>query len=200
MAGEFEKLVVGLGNPGPEYEYSAHNLGFLAVDRLAERNRIKTGRKDSGALVGQGSVAGKKVMFAKPQTFMNASGPSVKGLMAKYEIPVQDLVVVYDELDLPWKSLRIRPNGSDAGHRGMQSVIASVGSEDFPRVRLGIHGGRRNKDGARIVLGNFKRAQKEELDELLDYASQAVESIIAEGVEKSMTKFNRRAQGQDEGE
>jgi len=200
MAGEFEKLVVGLGNPGEEYEFSAHNLGFLVVDRLAERNRIKVGRKDSMALVGQGSVAGKKVMLAKPQTFMNASGPSVKGLMAKYEVPVQDLIMIYDELDLPWKSLRIRPSGSDAGHRGMQSVIVSVASEDFPRVRLGIHGGRRQKDGARIVLGHFKRAQKEELDELLDYASQAVESIIAEGVEKSMTKFNRRAQGLNEEE
>jgi PTH1 family peptidyl-tRNA hydrolase len=200
MAGEFEKLIVGLGNPGEEYEYSAHNLGFLVIDRLAERNRIKAGRKDSMALVGQGIVAGKRVLLAKPQTFMNASGPSVKGLMAKYEIQVGDLLVIYDELDLPWKSLRIRPNGSDAGHRGMHSVIGSVGSGDFPRVRLGIHGGRRNKDGAQIVLGHFKRAQREELDELLDYASQAVESIIAEGVEKSMTKFNRRAQGQNEEE
>jgi PTH1 family peptidyl-tRNA hydrolase len=200
MAGEFEKLIVGLGNPGEEYENSAHNLGFLVVDRLAARSSIKAGRKECMALVGHGSIAGKKVLLAKPQTFMNASGPSVKGLMVKYEIPVQDLLVIYDELDLSWKSLRIRPSGSDAGHRGMHSVIASVGSEDFPRVRLGIHGGRRNKDGAQIVLGRFKRAQKEELDELLDYASQAVESIIAEGVEKSMTKFNRRAQGQNEEE
>src|SRR5579864_2724250 len=127
MAGEFEKLIVGLGNPGEEYEYSAHNLGFLVIDRLAERNRIKAGRKDSMALVGQGIVAGKRVLLAKPQTFMNASGPSVKGLMAKYEIQVGDLLVIYDELDLPWKSLRIRPSGSDAGHRGMHSVIGSVG-------------------------------------------------------------------------
>jgi PTH1 family peptidyl-tRNA hydrolase len=200
MAGEFEKLIVGLGNPGEEYEYSAHNLGFLVVDRLAERNGIKVGRKDSMALVGQGSIAGKKVLLAKPQTFMNASGPSVKGLMVKYDIPGGDLLVIYDELDLSWKSLRIRPSGSDAGHRGMHSVIASIGSGDFPRVRLGIHGGRRHKDGANIVLGHFKRAQREELDELLDYASQAAESIIAEGVEKSMTKFNRRAQGQNEEE
>jgi peptidyl-tRNA hydrolase, PTH1 family len=200
MAGEFDKLIVGLGNPGEEYEYSAHNLGFLVVDRLAERNRIKVGRKECMALVGHGNIAGKKVLLAKPQTFMNASGPSVMGLMAKHEIPAGDLLIIYDELDLPWKSLRIRPNGSDAGHRGMHSVIGSVGSEDFPRIRLGIHGGRRNKDGARIVLGHFKRAQREELDELLDYASQAAESIIAEGVEKSMTKFNRRAQGQNEEE
>ena len=200
MAGEFAKLVVGLGNPGEEYESTAHNLGFLVVDRLGERNAIKLSRKDSMALVGQGNIAGKKVLLAKPQTFMNASGPSVKALMAKNEIPAEDLLVIYDELDLPWKSLRIRQNGSAAGHRGIDSVINSVGSQDFPRVRLGIHGGRRQKDGARIVLGQFKRAQKEGLDELLDYASQAVESIIAEGVEKSMAKFNRRAPGTDEEE
>src|SRR5579871_1824740 len=200
MAGEFAKLVVGLGNPGEEYESTAHNLGFLVVDRLGERNAIKLSRKDSMALVGQGNIAGKKVLLAKPQTFMNASGPSVKALMAKNEIPAEDLLVIYDELDLPWKSLRIRQNGSAAGHRGIDSVINSVGSQDFPRVRLGIHGGRRQKDGARIVLGQFKRAQKEGLDELLDYASQAVESIIAEGVEKSMAKFNRRAQGSNEEE
>jgi len=197
---EFEKLMVGLGNPGERYESTAHNIGFLVVDRLAERNGIKVSRKDSMALVGQGSIAGRKVMLAKPQTFMNASGPSVNGLLVKHEIPVEDLIVVYDELDLPWKSLRIRPDGSSAGHRGMQSVIDSVGSQQFPRVRLGIHGGRRERDGAQIVLAHFKRAHKEELDELLDYASQAVESIIAEGVEKAMTKFNRRAQGSNEEE
>ena len=197
---EFEKLIVGLGNPGERYESTAHNIGFLVVDRLAERNGIKVARKDCMALVGQGSIAGRKAMLAKPQTFMNASGPSVQGLLVKFEIPVEDLIVVYDELDLPWTSLRIRPNGSSAGHRGMQSVIESVGSQQFPRVRLGVHGGRREKDGAQIVLARFKRAHKQELDELLDYASQAVESIIAEGVEKSMTKFNRRAQGLNEEE
>ena len=195
MPAEFDKLIVGLGNPGKEYESTAHNLGFQVIDRLAERNGIRVSRKDSRALVGQGIVSGKKVMLAKPQTFMNASGPSVTALMAKNQIPVQDLVVVYDELDLPWKSVRIRPSGSAAGHRGMASVIESVGSQEFPRVRLGVHGGRRNKDGAQIVLAQLKRAHKEELDELLDYTSGAVESIIAEGVEKAMTKFNRRAQG-----
>ena len=197
---EFEKLVVGLGNPGEEYEETAHNLGFLVVDRLAVRNGIKVGRKDSRALVGQGTVAGKRVLLAKPQTFMNVSGESVNGLLVKHEIAPGDLILVYDELDLPWQSLRIRPNGSAAGHRGVDSVIRSVGTKEFPRVRLGIHGGRREKDGARIVLGKLNRAQRQELDELLDYASQAVESIIAEGVEKSMAKFNRRAPGLNEEE
>ena len=197
---EFEKLVVGLGNPGEDYELTAHNLGFLVIDRLAERNRIKVGRKDSMALVGHGSVAGHKVMLAKPQTYMNASGQSVQGLLVKNEIAPADLILIYDELDLPWQSLRIRPNGSAAGHRGIGSVIECIGTREFPRVRLGVHGGRRDKDGAQIVLAKLKRAHKQELDELLDYASQAVESIIAEGVEKSMAKFNRRAQGLNEEE
>lgn len=188
-------LITGLGNPGPEYEYTPHNLGFLTVDRLAERNQIRVTRKDCMALVGQGTMAGEKVLLAKPQTFMNVSGPSVKGLMAKNEIEPGYVLVVYDDLDLPWQSLRIRPSGSAGGHHGIESVIKSVGVNEFPRVRLGIHGGSRQRDGARIVLGQFGRAQKAELDELLDYAAQAVESIVAEGVEKSMTKFNRRAPG-----
>ncbi len=200
MAGDFEKLVVGLGNPGKEYEYTAHNLGFLVLDRLAERNGIKIGRKESMALIGQGSVAGKRVMLAKPQTFMNVSGESVKGLLVKHEIVPGDLILIYDELDLPWRSLRIRPQGSAAGHKGVDSVIRTAGTDDFPRVRLGIHGGRREKDGAQIVLAKLTRAHKQELDELLDYASEAVESIIAEGVAKSMAKFNRRAPGLNEEE
>jgi PTH1 family peptidyl-tRNA hydrolase len=197
---EFDKLVVGLGNPGEEYELTAHNLGFLVVDRLAARSGMKVGRKDSRALVGQGKVEGRRVMLAKPQTYMNVSGESVQGLLVKHEIAPGDLILVYDELDLPWRSLRIRPEGSAAGHRGVDSIIRAIGTKAFPRVRLGIHGGRREKDGAHIVLAKLKRAHKEELDELLDYASEAVESIIAEGVEKSMAKYNRRAPGSNEDE
>jgi PTH1 family peptidyl-tRNA hydrolase len=211
MPDPIDWLIVGLGNPGPEYEHTAHNLGFLVVDRLAERNRIKVSRKDSMALVGQGVFAAppsrddegavsRRVLLAKPQTYMNVSGPSVNGLLVKYELQPAQLLLVYDELDLPWQSLRIRPRGSAGGHHGVDSVIRSIGSADFPRVRLGIHGGSRERDGAKIVLSGFKRGQREELDEMLDYAAQAVESIIAEGVAMAMTKFNRRAQGPEEEE
>jgi PTH1 family peptidyl-tRNA hydrolase len=196
----FEKLVVGLGNPGPEYELTAHNLGFLVVDRLAARHGIRVTRKDSMALVGQGMVNGTRVMLAKPQTFMNLSGGSVQGLLTKTGVDVGDLILIYDELDLPWLSLRIRPEGSAGGHKGVQDVIRATGSQQFPRVRLGVHGGQRKGDGAQIVLAQLRRAQKKELDELLDYASDAVESIIAEGVVKSMAKYNRRAQGSEEEE
>ncbi len=198
--GEFERLVVGLGNPGEDYELTAHNLGFLVIDRLAARHGIKVSRKDCRALTGQATVGGRRVLLAKPQTFMNLSGESVQGLLVKHQIAPADLIVVYDELDLAWRAVRIRPSGSAAGHRGMESIIRDVGTSQFPRVRLGIHGGRREKDGVRIVLAKLKRAQREELDELLDYASDAVESIIAEGVEKSMAKFNRRAPGSNEEE
>ena len=154
------KLIAGLGNPGKEYEITPHNLGFLVIDRLAERNAIKVNRKDCMALVGQGSIGGKSVMLAKPQTFMNLSGPSVNGLLVKNEIVAADLLVVYDDLDLPWQSLRIRPNGSHGGHHGIESVIRSVGTQDFPRLRLGIHGGQgQQRDGARIVLGQFSKAR-----------------------------------------
>ena len=193
-------LVAGLGNPGEEYALTPHNLGFLTVDRLAERHGIRLTRKDSKALVGVGEVGGHEAMLAKPQTFMNLSGAALAPLMEKHSIEPGRLIVVYDELDLPWQSLRIRPRGSAGGHHGVDSVIRSIGSTDFPRVRLGIHGGSRERDGAKIVLSGFKRGQKEELDEMLDYAAQAVESIIAEGVEMSMAKFNRRAQGPEEEE
>ncbi len=192
---DFDNLVVGLGNPGPEYEKTAHNLGFMVVDRLAERNGIRVSRKESMALVGQGTISGRRVMLAKPQTFMNLSGQSVKGLVVKHEFNAGDVILVYDELDLPWSSLRVRPGGSSGGHNGVKDVIAKLGSQDFPRVRMGIHGGQRSGDGARIVLAELPRAMWKELDELLDLAALAVESIVAEGVEKSMTKFNRRAQG-----
>ena len=188
-------LVAGLGNPGEEYELTPHNLGFLAVDRLAERHGIRVTRHDSKALVGMGEIDGHAVMLAKPQTFMNLSGTSVGPLMEKHSIGAEKLVVVYDELDLPWTALRIKPKGSAAGHNGMQSVIRSVATSEVARIRLGIHPGRPLRDGAEFVLAPFKRSQEKELEELVDYSADAVRSIIAEGVEKAMTKFNRRAPG-----
>jgi PTH1 family peptidyl-tRNA hydrolase len=188
-------LVAGLGNPGEEYSRTPHNLGFLVVDRLAERHGIRVTRKDSKALVGVGEIEGHPVMLAKPQTFMNLSGTSLGPLMEKHQVATSDLVVVYDELDLPWTSLRIKPKGSAAGHNGMDSVIRSLATNEIARVRLGIHPGHPIRDGAEFVLAPFKRSQEKELEELLDFAVDAVRSIIAEGVEKAMTRFNRRAQG-----
>jgi PTH1 family peptidyl-tRNA hydrolase len=183
-------LVAGLGNPGAEYENTPHNLGFRVVDRLAESMRIRISRKENLSLVG----LGEKIVLAKPQTFMNLSGPSVKGLLERYELTPGRVILVYDELALPFGEIRVRPKGSDAGHNGVKSVIGSLGTNEFPRVRLGIrpeHVG----DGAKFVLAPFKKAQMQEVDELVARGCAAVESIIADGVEKSMTMFNRRAGG-----
>jgi len=193
-------LVVGLGNPGPEYELSPHNAGFLVIDRIAERNAIRVTRPDSMAMVGVGTIAGRPVLLAKPQTYMNLSGGSVKQLMAKHQIPIERVVVVYDDLDLPWMAVRIRPSGSPAGHNGMKSLVSSLGSQDFPRLRVGVHPGHPLSSGKDFLLAPIKKAQREELDTLRDYASQAVEFLLAEGVEKAMTRYNRRAQGTNEEE
>ena len=188
-------LVAGLGNPGEEYALTPHNLGFLTVGRLAERHGIRVTRKDSRALSGLGEIDGQPVMLAQPQTFMNLSGTSLAPLMEKHSVPPDRLVVVYDELDLPWLALRIKPKGTAAGHKGMISVIASLGTSQVARVRLGIHPGRPLRSGAEYVLAPVRRSQDKELDDFVGYAADAVGSIIAEGVAKAMTKFNRRAPG-----
>jgi PTH1 family peptidyl-tRNA hydrolase len=188
-------LVAGLGNPGEEYALTPHNLGFLAVDQIAQRHGIRVNRKDSKALTGVGEIDGCPVMLAKPQTFMNLSGGSLAPLMEKHSIGPERLVVVYDELDLGWKALRIKPKGSAAGHKGMKSVISSLKTSEIVRVRLGIYPGHPVKDGAEFVLAPFGRSQIKELDEFIGYAADAVRAIIAEGVEKAMTRFNRRAPG-----
>jgi PTH1 family peptidyl-tRNA hydrolase len=188
-------LVAGLGNPGEEYALTPHNLGFLTVDRLAERHGIRITRRDSKALIGLGEIEGRAVMLAKPQTFMNLSGTSLVPLMEKHAIGISDLIVVYDELDLSWTALKIKPKGSAAGHNGMKSVIGSLKTSEFVRVRLGVHPGRPLASGMDYLLSPFKRSQKKELDEFIGFAADAVQSIIAEGVEKSMTRYNRRAPG-----
>jgi PTH1 family peptidyl-tRNA hydrolase len=191
-------LVAGLGNPGEEYANTPHNLGFMVVDRLAEMHGIRVIRRDSKALTGVGRIAGHDVMLAKPQTFMNLSGTSLKPLMEKHTLTAGDLVLVYDELALPWTSLRIKPRGSSAGHNGADSVIRSLETTDFVRVRLGIHPGYPLASGTEYLLSPFKRTQLKELEQLVADGADAVVSIIAEGVEKAMTKFNRRAQGLNE--
>ena len=188
-------LVAGLGNPGEEYALTPHNLGFLTIDRLAERHGVRVTRRDTSSLTGVGEIDGQAVMLAKPQTFMNLSGTSIAPLMEKHSIGLDRLVVVYDELALPWGALRIKPKGSAAGHKGVQSLISALKTDEFARVRLGIHPGHPVKDGAEFVLAPFRRTQRKELDELVGYAADAVRSIIAEGVEKAMTKYNRRAPG-----
>jgi len=192
-------LIVGLGNPGAEYENTPHNLGFMVIDRLAESHAIRVSRKENMAFVGLGAIKDKAVALAKPQTYMNLSGPSVRGLMERYEVTADRLIVVYDELDLAWGTLKVKPKGSAAGHKGIGSVISSLGTSSIARVRLGISPDHK-VSGEEFVLRPFKKSQKQEVDEAVARGAAAVESIIAEGVEKSMTVFNRRAQGSNEEE
>lgn len=191
-------LIAGLGNPGPEYELTYHNLGFLAVDRLAEAVSIRVTRPECKALAGTGVVAGVPVLLAKPQTFMNLSGGSLQPLLTKYTLPPERLILIYDELALEWGSLRIRYKGSAGGHNGVSSVIRSVGNDNFIRVRLGIRPVHTMSNMKDYVLSKIRKAQMETLDSMLDFTRLAVESIITEGVEKAMTKHNRRAQGANE--
>jgi len=190
-----EFLVVGLGNPGEEYRLTPHNLGFLVVDRLAETNSIRVSRKENMSLVGLGTVAGKAAALAQPQTFMNVNGPAVKGLLERYDLKPDRLIVVYDELALPWGELRVRKNGSSAGHNGIKTLLGSLGTDEFVRVRMGIHPGPNRGDAAKFVLAQFRRAQMQEVEEMVIRAAEAIESIIADGAEKAMAKYNRRAGG-----
>jgi PTH1 family peptidyl-tRNA hydrolase len=191
-------LVAGLGNPGEEYAGTPHNLGFMVVDRLAEMYSIRVIRRDSNALTGAGQIAGCDAMLAKPQTFMNLSGTSLAPLMEKHLLTAADLILVYDELALPWTNLRIKPRGSSAGHNGVESTIRSLGTSEFVRVRLGIHPGHPLASGIDYLLSPFRRSLQKELEQLVADGADAVVSIIAEGVEKAMTKFNRRAPGSNE--
>jgi PTH1 family peptidyl-tRNA hydrolase len=193
-------LVAGLGNPGEEYAATPHNMGFLVVDRLAARHGIRMTRKECQALIGQGTIGGKPVLLAKPQTYMNLSGVAIKPLLERNEIPPADLILVYDDLDLPWENLRVRPKGSGATHNGINNVIDTLGTKEFPRIRLGVHPGHSLSSGKDFLLSRFNRQQNETLDAFVDLGADAAESVIAEGVEKSMAKFNRRAQGTNEEE
>ncbi len=185
------KLIVGLGNPGIEYQFTPHNMGFLAVDRLAERHGAHVSNRRCRAQTGKAVIAGEEVLLAKPETYMNLSGMSVRELAGEFEIdPTRDLIVVYDELDLPLGTIRIRQRGSSAGHNGIESIMGALGTEEFVRVRLGIAPDHPVRDGAAYVLSQFKKAQYEAVDRELDTAADAVEMIVGEGAAKAMSMFN----------
>ena len=189
------KLIVGLGNPGIEYQFTWHNMGFLAVDRIAERCGVRVNNRHCRAQTARTRFAGHEVVLAKPETYMNLSGMSVVELVREYEIkPEEDLIVLYDELDLPFGTLRVRPRGRSAGHNGMQSIIAALGTQDITRVRIGIGPDHGVGDGAKFVLSQFKKSQLEAVDQEIEQTADAVEVILADGVQAAMSKFNRKAE------
>jgi PTH1 family peptidyl-tRNA hydrolase len=188
------KLIVGLGNPGIEYQFTPHNMGFLAVDRLAERCGVKVNNRHCRAVTARARIAEVPVVLAKPETYMNLSGVSVVELAEEYEVDAQqDLIVIYDDLDLPFGSIRVRQRGSAGSHNGMKSVIGALGTQEFMRVRLGTGPEHPIASGTEYVLGQFRRAQYEAVDEMLDAAVDAVEIILREGPAAAMNRFNRKA-------
>ena len=200
------KLVVGLGNPGIEYQFTPHNAGFLAIDRLAEICGVTVANRRGKALTAKARLAGQDVLLAKPETFMNLSGLSVAALLKDLELesPAEDLIILYDELAIPLGQLRIRERGSAAGHNGIKSILSSLGTEEFIRVRIGVGKpptvtGREVKaGGTNYLLAPMRRMMLQELDEVLDKVVRATEMILTDGVKKAMNEFNRKVNGNHE--
>jgi PTH1 family peptidyl-tRNA hydrolase len=183
-------LIVGLGNPGPEYRNTRHNVGFRVIECLAERHRIDAGRGERRALVGRGSIRGTAVLLVRPVTFMNLSGEAVGPLMRHYSLSPAHVLVVHDDMDLPTGRVRVRPGGGAGGHNGLRSLIQHLGTEEFPRVKIGV--GRPHSGAAGIdhVLGKFGRGEGEIISEAIERAADAVEVVLAEGLTAAMNRFN----------
>jgi PTH1 family peptidyl-tRNA hydrolase len=187
------KLIVGLGNPGSEYQFTPHNLGFLAIDRIAGSLGVEVRNRQCRALTARAIVADQMVLLAKPETFMNLSGVAVRELIQEYDAkPESDLIVIQDELDFPLGTLRIHTRRSSAGHNGIESIIDALGSQDFLRIRMGVAPERKVGDGAEYLLSPMKKKELEVVDGILDTAEEAVKVILKEGPAAAMNRFNRK--------
>jgi PTH1 family peptidyl-tRNA hydrolase len=187
------RLIVGLGNPGAEYEATRHNLGFMLVDRLAHEAGALVKRKECRALLGRAGLEGEQVLLVKPQTYMNLSGESVACLLAKQELADsrRSLIVISDDLALPFGTIRLRARGSAGGHNGLKSIIAALGTEEFTRLRIGIQPAHPLHDTKRFVLDQFSRAERDELEKVLERSAEALRAIIRDGIGKAMSIYNK---------
>jgi PTH1 family peptidyl-tRNA hydrolase len=186
------RLIVGLGNPGIEYAWTPHNLGFLVVDKLAEGAGIRVTRPESKSYVGLGTIAGQEVVLAKPQTMMNLSGIAVRELLARSGCEPSDVIVVCDDIALPWGMIRVRERGSAGGHNGLKSVIGALGTMEFPRVRLGVQPEEMRGDLREYVLRQIRRDEEDRVAEEIELGAEAVKAMIGEGTQVAMNRFNRR--------
>ncbi len=184
-------IIAGLGNPGKKYENTRHNIGFITLDLLAERNDIKINKIKHKALVGEGRISGQKVLLVKPQTYMNLSGQSLREVMSYYKEDVSRLIVIYDDIDIPMGSVRIRKKGSAGTHNGMRSIVYDLQSDQFPRIRIGI-GKERRSDLRDFVIGGFSKEEKEPLENAVRRAAAAAECIVEKGIDKAMNEYNIR--------
>ncbi len=183
-------LIVGLGNPGSEYADTRHNIGFWCIDLLAKKNAFTLNKRQRLAQVGEGSIAGREAVLAKPKTYMNNSGQAITSLVSQYRVKPANILIVYDEMSLPLGKIRVRPGGSSGGHNGIKSIVAALGTEEFPRIRIGI--GQPEGSGSHIghVLGRMAGEEKKAAEESVAAAVSAVESVLSEGIDKAMNKFN----------
>jgi PTH1 family peptidyl-tRNA hydrolase len=188
------RLIVGLGNPGIEYQFTPHNMGFLAIDRIAEQCGVKVANRHCKAVTARAILEGQPVLLAKPETYMNLSGESVRELLERYEVePARDLIVLYDDLALPFGSIRVRQRGSAGGHNGMKSIIAALGgSQEFLRVRLGVAPEHKPANGRDYLLSPIRKAQLPLADEALEASSEAVRMILTLGASAAMNRFNQK--------
>jgi PTH1 family peptidyl-tRNA hydrolase len=192
------KLIVGLGNPGDEYELTPHNMGFLVADRIAGERGVEIRNRQCRALTARIQVGDEPVLLAKPETYMNLSGLSVRELVAEYEVkPETDLIVIQDELDFPLGTLRIHTRRSSAGHNGIESIIGALNTQDFLRIRIGVTPERKVEDGQRYLLAPFRKADLAAVDGMIDTAVEAVQVILTEGAAAAMNRFNRKEQDEN---
>src|SRR4029077_4429655 len=194
------RLIVGLGNPGIEYAWTPHNLGFLVVDALAEDAGIRVTRPESKSLVGLGRIAGQEVVLAKPQTMMNLSGMALRELVSRAGCEPSDVIVLCDDIALPWGMIRVRERGTAGGHNGLKSVIGAMGTTEFVRVRLGAKPEAIVVDLKEYVLRQIRRDEEDLAAEDIEQGAEAVKVILAEGTQAAMNRFNRRVSPQDEEE
>ena len=193
------KLIVGLGNPGIEYQFTPHNVGFLAIDRIAGSLGVDVRSRQCRALTARAVIGAQPVLLAKPETFMNLSGVSVRELVQEYEAkPESDLIVIQDELDFPLGTLRIHTRRSSAGHNGIESIIGALGTQDFLRIRIGVAPDRKISDGQGYLLSPLRKAELQVVDGVLDTVEEAVKVILKEGPAAAMNRFNRKGPEDDE--
>lgn len=182
-------LIAGLGNPGKKYEKTRHNMGFMTIDKLAEKHKVSVDKSKFKALVGEFNLVGEKIILMKPQTYMNLSGEAIREAVNFYKLDLKNVLIIYDDLDIPVGALRIRTAGSPGTHNGMRSVVSNLGSQKFPRIRIGI-GNDKQRDIIDFVIGKLSKDDEEILNDTIESASLAVECFIAEGIDKAMNKYN----------
>ncbi len=194
-------LIAGLGNPGKEYTNTKHNIGFITIDYLAEKHDLKINKIKHKALSGEGFISGEKVMLLKPQTYMNLSGESIRDAIDYYKIDTNNLIVIYDDIDIPMGSVRIRKKGSAGTHNGMRSIIRLLGDDGFPRIRIGIGSDRGNIPLTNYVISGFKNKEEVKLmEDAVINASSAIELLLKDGIDAAMQKYNYIASKDDEEE